>query len=256
MAERIRLTDERIRRFSCPSDKEQAFLWDDDVKRMAVRATAAGVKSFIVEGKLDTGQKSKITDKPYISTIRKTIGSVENWTLEDARKEARRLQTLLDRGIDPRELDQEKKQLKALEREKAAAMKKYTLQNLLEAYVKHLKAQNKVKSSKSAASVVSVHVIKRNPALSRKPAAEVSSNDIADIIRQVRDSGLERTAGLLRSTLKAAFNCGLRAAYDTSLPESFNGFKIVSNPVDPIKAITVRAGHRTLSAGEIGRAHV
>ena len=87
--QRERLTPDRIRRFTCTDDVKQAFLWDTDAPRLAVRATA-GAKSFIFEAKL------------YRQTIRLTIGDVRAWNLDDARAEARRLQTLIDQGIDPR----------------------------------------------------------------------------------------------------------------------------------------------------------
>lgn len=107
MTKRIRLTDERIRRFVFPADAKfnQAFLWDDDVKGMAVRIISSGSKTFIFEGKLKTVNN---TGEVYRSTIRKIIGACSAWTLEDARKEARRFQTMIDKGIDPRELDRQK----------------------------------------------------------------------------------------------------------------------------------------------------
>jgi hypothetical protein len=88
--QRERLTPDRIRRFSCPADVKQSFLWDTDAPRLAVRATT-GAKSFIFEAKLNR------------QTIRVTIGDVRAWNLDDARTEARRLQTLTDQGIDPRQ---------------------------------------------------------------------------------------------------------------------------------------------------------
>ncbi len=88
--QRERLTPDRIRRFSCPADAKQSFLWDTEAPRLAVRATT-GAKSFIFEAKLNR------------QTIRVTIGDVRAWNLDDARTEARRLQTLTDQGIDPRQ---------------------------------------------------------------------------------------------------------------------------------------------------------
>ncbi len=88
--QRERLTPDRIRRFACPVDATQSFLWDTDAPRLAVRATA-GAKSFIFEAKLNR------------QTIRVTIGDVKAWNLDDARAEARRLQTLVDQGTDPRQ---------------------------------------------------------------------------------------------------------------------------------------------------------
>ena len=92
---RIKLTPERIRRFTCPADKAQAFLWDSEAPRLAVRATA-GAKAYIFESKLNR------------RTIRVTIGDVRAWILADARAEARRLQAMTDQGIDPRQEKAEK----------------------------------------------------------------------------------------------------------------------------------------------------
>jgi hypothetical protein len=72
-------------------------MWDSEVPRLAVRVTKNGAKSFIFETKMER------------RTIRRTIGSVSDWTVEAARSEARRLQTLVDQRIDPRDQDQELK---------------------------------------------------------------------------------------------------------------------------------------------------
>ncbi len=104
--QRERLTPDRIRRFTCPADAKQSFLWDTDAPRLAVRATT-GAKSFIFEAKLNR------------QTIRVTIGDVKAWHLDDARAEARRLQTLVDQGTDPRQEKADKRA--AIEARKAAA---------------------------------------------------------------------------------------------------------------------------------------
>lgn len=103
--QRERLTPPRIKSFTCPADAKQAFLWDTEAPRLAVRATA-GAKSFIFEAKLNR------------QTVRVTIGDVRAWNLDDARAEARRLQTLIDRGIDPRQEKADK--LAAIEAKRAA----------------------------------------------------------------------------------------------------------------------------------------
>jgi integrase len=104
--QREKLTLERIRNFACPDGAQQAFLWDLDVPRLAVRATARS-KSFVFETKLDR------------ATIRMTIGDTKVWNLDQARAEARRLQTLVDRGIDPRTERAERLAAAAAKREKA-----------------------------------------------------------------------------------------------------------------------------------------
>lgn len=94
---RVKLTAGRIRDFTCPAEKSQAFLWDSEVPGLAVRATS-GAKAFIFQGKLSG------------KDVRITIGSVTAWAIESgdienpgAREQARSLQTLIDRGLDPRQ---------------------------------------------------------------------------------------------------------------------------------------------------------
>lgn len=93
--QRERLTNERIKRLSCQDGKSQSFLWDSEIPRLAVRVTSAGAKSFIFESKLNR------------QTVRLTIGDVRAWPLDDARAEARRLQTIVDAGRDPRQVKAE-----------------------------------------------------------------------------------------------------------------------------------------------------
>jgi integrase len=91
---RIKLTPGRLHDFR--AEKAQAFLWDTEAPGLAVRATANGAKSFVFQAKL-AGRD-----------IRLTVGDVRAWTLEDARKEARRLHNLIDQGTDPREHKRER----------------------------------------------------------------------------------------------------------------------------------------------------
>lgn len=85
-----------IERLTCPAGKSQAFLRDGKGNGLRVRVTAGGAKSYVFEAKLKR------------QTIRRTIGDVRALTIDDARKEARKLQATLDLGNDPRELDRRK----------------------------------------------------------------------------------------------------------------------------------------------------
>ena len=95
LAERQHLTVGTIDRLSCPPGKQQAFMRDSEVPALRVRVTAAGAKSFVFESKLNR------------QTIRRTIGDVRTWTIEQARAEARRLAVVLDGGQDPREIERQ-----------------------------------------------------------------------------------------------------------------------------------------------------
>lgn len=92
----IELTAGVIERLTCPTDtKSQAFLRDAKVPGLRVRVTNTGAKSFVFEAKLNR------------QTIRRTIGDIRSWSIEQARTEARRLAVVLDNGQDPREVDRQ-----------------------------------------------------------------------------------------------------------------------------------------------------
>lgn len=88
---KINFTAARVDGHRCPVGKSQAFLWDAKAPGLGVRATAAGAKSYIFQGKV------------HGATVRLTIGDPRSWTIDRAQEEARRLQTLIDAGIDPRQ---------------------------------------------------------------------------------------------------------------------------------------------------------
>jgi len=94
-AEKVKFAAGRIAKFECPKDKAQAFLWSNDPLGLAVRATAKGAKSYIYQAKVK-GQSMRVT-----------IGDVQKWSIADAEAEARRLQTVIDQGNDPRQVKAE-----------------------------------------------------------------------------------------------------------------------------------------------------
>lgn len=96
-AQAIELTSGAIERLSCRTDaKAQAFLRDTKAPGLRVRVTNTGAKSFVFEAKLNR------------KTIRRTIGDVKSWSIEQARAEARKLAVMLDSGTDPRELERQR----------------------------------------------------------------------------------------------------------------------------------------------------
>jgi integrase len=97
--------------------KAQAFLWCSDVQGLAVRATPSSTrKRFIFE--------SKVNGK----SLRMTIGEVSVWSINKAQEEARRLQTIIDQGNDPRQIRVENEALKLAEAEaKALTTKRESL---------------------------------------------------------------------------------------------------------------------------------
>lgn len=91
MMTKFHFTPDRLRKAECPAGKRQQLYWDDDPKSLGLRVTIGGAKAYIFQFRL------------YGRTGRVTIGAFDAWTIADARAEARRLQVLVDSGVDPRE---------------------------------------------------------------------------------------------------------------------------------------------------------
>ena len=94
---RVRLTAARVQSFSCPSSKSQAFLWDTDASALVLRATPTGRKTYAFESRLNG------------NTIRISIGTAKDWTLEQARHKASELKVLVDSGQDPRLIERQQR---------------------------------------------------------------------------------------------------------------------------------------------------
>ena len=126
--ERIRLTLDRIRKLTPPAGAQAVYVFDDDPKQLCVRVTPAGVKSFVFA--------SKINKTP----LRVTIGDVKVWHLDAARDEARRLQTLIDQGTDPRQEKAERIAATEAKREEARRVEALALE-AWNAYIEARKAR-------------------------------------------------------------------------------------------------------------------
>ena len=89
---KIAFTAGRVAGFKCPTDKAQAFLWDETAPGLGLRVTPAGKPSYVFQSEFQT------------KTIRLTIGSPDAWSIPQAQDKARELQRLIDGGHDPRDL--------------------------------------------------------------------------------------------------------------------------------------------------------
>jgi len=247
---RVNFTAGRVSQFECEAGKAASFLWDSVTNGLGLKASAGGAKSYVLQSRLESG-----------ASVRLTIGSASAWTLDKARAEARRLQTLIDQGTDPR--DEKRARIAAAEARAAATLaeadaakreqekrERYTLRALCDAYCDLLQARGKP-SARQARSILKVHVFEAHPAIAATPARDVTPHQVAAMVRKTREAGHERAAGVLRSYLSAAFTAGKKSPFDASLPAALIAFEIEHNPVDAIPAIAVRAGNRTLSVDEL-----
>jgi integrase len=116
----MKLTKAFVDKAPAPVDKDQVFYRDEELKGFALRVTASGVKSFVVE--------TLISNK----VRRMTLGRYGKLTAEQARNEAKKLLGKIATGIDP---IAERKEGKA----KAVTLK--------EVYLDYLKARKSLKAS-------------------------------------------------------------------------------------------------------------
>jgi integrase len=240
------LTAGLIERLACPADKTQVFLRDAKAPGLRVRATPAsaknpnGLKAYVFEAKLDR------------KTIRRTIGDVRAWPIDAARVEANRLRVTLDAGDDPREIERQKVAAKAEELAVRVSNQEFTLSKLLDGYCDYLKTLERVSHS-AARSIFNVHVLKAWPKVAALPANQVTSEQVADMMRKTIEAGKGRTANKLRSYMRSAYQVAMASRSKPSIPLSFKAFNVRYNPVsdtEPDEAAN-RADKNPLTADEM-----
>ena len=188
-------------------------IWDDRVKGFGARRQKKGI-SYVVKARLKGRQK-------YL-----TIGRHGSpWTPETARKEARRLLVLLERGIDPLE-------------EKRRERAKKSLAQLAQRFDEEHIQQLKERSQEEYRRLFRLHII---PRLGRKPLADITRDDIASLHRRMKDR--PRAANFCLAVLSKFMNWaeakGLR-------PQN-------SNPVRGIRKYPENHRERFLTAEELQR---
>jgi integrase len=114
---------------------------------------------------------------------------------------------------------------KAAETERGAR----TLEVLLQTYVAFLAAQGR-QSAREVQNLFRLNVVKAWPKISAKPAADVTPEDVLDILRKLMEAGKGRSANKLRSYLRAAYQCAIDVRTTASVPVAFKAFQVTSNP--------------------------
>jgi integrase len=137
----------------------------------------------------------------------------------------------------------------AAEREQAA---KYNLRALCEAYVGHLERKGKA-SAADVRRMFVAHVYSVPDGPANRPASEVDARDVATLLRRLVEAGKGRTAGKLRSSLRAAYALAFMADLNADVPAELIPFRIEANPVAPTKALTqyIVPRERVLVASEL-----
>lgn len=119
--------------------------------------------------------------------------------------------------------------LKLAEKQAQAAEKMQTLDKLLTDYCDHLKVLGRTSHS-DARSIFKLHVREAWPKLAERPAAKITTEDVADMMRKLMDEGKGRTANKLRSYLRAAFQTAKAVRTKGTIPIRFKDYGITVNP--------------------------
>jgi hypothetical protein len=84
----MKLTDAMARQIA-PPDTGNRLRFDDAVRGLALRVTAAGARSWVLRYRADGTQRAL------------TLGSYPDWSVAQARERARALKRRIDEGEDP-----------------------------------------------------------------------------------------------------------------------------------------------------------
>ncbi len=119
--------------------------------------------------------------------------------------------------------------VKKAERLVKVAAQEQTLDKLLTAYCDHLEKLGR-SSHRDARSIFQLHVRDAWPEKASLPAARITTEDVADMMRKVIEKGKGRTANKLRSYLRAAYQTAKASKTKASIPVHFKDYGITFNP--------------------------
>src|SRR4051794_17307281 len=85
----MKFTQTSIAKLKIDNGKDEQIFLDDELSGFGLRIRAAGSRKYVVHYRLGDRR------------CRHTIGKIDVWTLDDARKEARRVLVAVDNGDDP-----------------------------------------------------------------------------------------------------------------------------------------------------------
>lgn len=88
---KVNFTAGQVAALTCSTELQETYLWDSTQPGLGLRARASGSKTYIFQRRLNG------------NTIKISIGSPDDWDIDQARAEVRRLGVLIDNGQDPRQ---------------------------------------------------------------------------------------------------------------------------------------------------------
>ncbi len=174
----MRLTEQAIRKLPEP-EKGNRIFYDDRVRGLGIRVTAASARSFILNFRINGRER------------RLTIGSWPEWSTTAARERAKELRQEIDRGVDPLA---EKQQLHT----------DLSFGELVEEYLR-------VEASKQKRSKEYARMLKRDalPKWRNLRAADIRRRDVIALVEKKAD-GAPIAANRLLELIGRVYNFGIR----------------------------------------------
>ena len=214
---KLRLTKTNIDRIR-NAGTTTIMYFDTDTRGFALRVTASGAASFIVQGTVKGQKKER----------RITIGSYGAWTVDDARRRAEEYKHKFEDGIDPVD---EKKQDAAL---------LITLQQVCDSYVGR---PGKLKDS--TASEYRRHVERVFTTWKDKPIAAITRDMVQARHRELVEGGLDGTKSAPASANAAFVTMRILINYAMDEYRRADGEPLIArNPVTALKHHWAKLGSR------------
>ena len=187
--------------------------------------------------------------------------SEDGKTLLQARDQAHEWSLLLRTGVSDLhdfQADKERERLRLKDEAVAQTAResreaeRSSLKQLLDAYCGHLARSGK-QAEADVRRIFRLHVFESEPSLINQKASSISVDDFVVLLAKLTEAGKGRTAGKLRSYLRAAYSLAVRSKTDPDAPMSMRTFGITSNPIASISALSRynRVRSRVLSSDEL-----
>jgi integrase len=180
------LTGSDIRKLQAPA-KGNAITYEGgegSVPGFGIRVTAAGARAFIFNYRTRSGRERRYT-----------IGGWPDWTVTDARKEARRLRRLVDEGGDP---------LADLEAEREAP----TVSDLIARFEsEHLTRRCRASTARDYRSALDKYI---KPHFKNMKVADVTSEDCDRLHHKISAAGYRHRANTIAAIMSRLFNLAIR----------------------------------------------
>jgi integrase len=211
----LRLTDRIVKGLPVPA-KGNRIYYDDAVRGLGTRVTAAGARSFV----LNYRRKADGRERRF------TIGSYPAWSTAAAREEARRLRREVDGGGDP---------VGALEESRGAA----TVADLAERFLREYLPRKAPLTQRGYRQQIAVDIL---PAIGRMKVAGISYADIDALHRAITARGSSTHANRVLALLSRMFSLAIKW-----------GWREGSNPAKGVERNAEHKRHRYLTGAELGR---